>query len=77
MAEEWDDFYDLVPAFVATHAPAWMGDLEEVAAFLDGPEIGDDAPLTEEDRAYLAALEPLLDTYPRCGWARSRGRTLR
>ena len=41
-----------------------MEELEEAAAFLEGPEIGDDAPLTDADRAYLTALTPLLDLYP-------------
>ena len=64
LAEAWPDFYDLAPAFVAAYAPAGMEDLEEAAAFLDGPEVGDDAPLTGADRAYLVALERLLDMYP-------------
>jgi len=64
LAEDWPDFYDLAPAFVVAYAPEWMEDLEEEAAFLDGPEVGDDAPLTEADRAYLVALERQLDMYP-------------
>jgi hypothetical protein len=64
VAEDWPDWFDLAPAFVVAYAPDWMEELEEAAAFLDGPEIGDEAPLTEQDRAYLVALEPLLDLYP-------------
>ncbi len=64
VAEDWPDWFDLAPAFVTAYGPQWMEVLEEAAAFLDGPEIGDDAPLTEQDRAYLVALEPLLDLYP-------------
>jgi hypothetical protein len=64
VAEDWPDWFDLAPAFVTAYGPQWMEVLEEAAAFLDGPEIGDEAPLTEQDRAYLTALEPLLDMYP-------------
>ncbi len=64
VAEDWPDWFDLAPAFVTAYGPQWMEVLEETAAFLDGPEIGDDAPLTEQDRTYLVALEPLLDLYP-------------
>jgi len=33
VAEDWDDFYDLVPAFVATYAPAGLEILEKAATF--------------------------------------------
>ena len=35
LAEDWDDFYDLPPAFVAACAPEWVGHLETMATFLD------------------------------------------
>ncbi len=62
--EDWPDWYDLAPAFVTAYAPQWMEEVQDSAAFLDGPEIGDEAPLTDQDRAYLVALEPLLGMYP-------------
>lgn len=64
VAEDWADWYDLVPAFVAVYGTEELEELEEAAMFLEGPGIGDDTPLTEEDRAYLLALERELDIYP-------------
>jgi hypothetical protein len=64
VAEDWPDWYDLAPGFVAAYAPKEVGELEEAAAFLETPMIGDDAPLTEADRAYLVALGQVLDMYP-------------
>ena len=63
VAEDWPDWFDLAPAFVAAYAPGGVEELEE-AAFLEGPEVGDAAPLTEADRDYLRALEVQLDMYP-------------
>ena len=51
VAEDWADWFDLAPAFVAAYAPDEVGELEEAATFMDGPEVGDDTPLTEADRA--------------------------
>ena len=64
VAEDWPDWFDLAPAFVAHYAPAWMVELEGSAVFLDGPRVGDAAPLASADRVYLLALESLLDAYP-------------
>jgi hypothetical protein len=46
------------------YASAEVEELEEAATFMDGPEVGDDAPLTVADRAYLTAPELQLDMYP-------------
>jgi hypothetical protein len=51
-----------VGAFVAAHAPEEVAELEEAATFMDDDEGGDH--LTGEDRAYLGAVVPLLDSYP-------------
>ena len=64
LAEDWPDWFDLAPAFVAFYAPEWMGELEAAAAFLDGDRMDDIAPLAAADRVYLLALESLLDAYP-------------
>ena len=64
VAEDWPDFFDLVPAFVAAYAPEGMEELEEKAAFLGSPTTGGDVPLTEADGAYLAPVETVLDMYP-------------
>jgi hypothetical protein len=63
VAEDWADYYVLVTAFVAAYAPGWVGDSKGAAALLDGPENGDHAPLSEDDRTYLLALESVLDMY--------------
>ena len=50
-------------AFVAAYAPEEIEELEEAAPLMSD-EVGEDTVLTEADRAYLAAVEALLDTYP-------------
>jgi hypothetical protein len=62
--EDWPDWFDLTSAFVAAYAPEEVEELEEATALLEEPKIGDDAPLTEAERAYLTALERVLDLYP-------------
>ena len=63
MAEDWADWFDLTRAFVAAYAPEEIEELEE-AAPLVSEEVGSDTVLTEADRAYLMAVEQLLDAYP-------------
>lgn len=63
VAEDWADWFDLVGAFVATYAPEQIGELEEAAPLM-ADEPGTDAVLSAADRAYLAAVEQLLDVYP-------------
>ena len=63
MAEDWADWFDLVRAFVAAHAPEETEELE-LASLLMSDEVEKHTVLTEADRAYLAAVELLLDTYP-------------
>jgi hypothetical protein len=62
--EDWPDWFDLAPAFVAAYTPEGVEELEEAAEFLEGPEVGDDDALTEAERDYLMALELQLDMYP-------------
>jgi len=64
VAEDWPDWFDLAPAFVAAYAPGGVLELEEAAVFLENPEGSNGAPLTEADRVYLRALEVQLDMYP-------------
>ena len=62
--EDWPDWYQLVPAFVATYGSEELQELE-VAAVLLGADRG--ARRRELDRsrpAYLKALEAWLDMYP-------------
>ena len=63
VAEDWADWFDLVRAFVAAYAPEEIEELEEAASLMSD-ELEEDTVLTEADRAYLAAVEALLDAYP-------------
>jgi hypothetical protein len=63
VAEDWADWFDLVGAFVAAYAPHEVGELEEAAPLMSD-EVETDTVLTEADRAYLVAVELLLDAYP-------------
>ena len=63
VVEDWADWFELVGAFVATYAPDEVGELEEEAPLMKD-EVGEDGVLTEADRAYLTAVELLLDAYP-------------
>jgi hypothetical protein len=64
LAEDWPDWYLLAAAFVTVYAPEEVEELEEQTTFLDAVEAGDDAVLTEDDRAYLWALRLHLGMYP-------------
>ena len=62
--EDWPDWYQLVPAFVATYGSEKLKELEGGAEFLGAIEERDDVSLTRADRAYLKALEARVDMYP-------------
>ena len=62
--EDWPDWYQLVPAFVATYGSDELQKLEAAAVLLEAIEEQDDVSLTEADRAYSRALEAWLDVYP-------------
>jgi hypothetical protein len=63
VAEDWADWFDLTCAFVATYASEEIEGLEAGAPLIN-EEVGPGTVLTEADRAYLAAVEQLLDAYP-------------
>ncbi len=63
VAEDWADWFDLTRAFVAAYAPEGVEELEEAAPLMS-EEVEEDTVLTEADRAYLTAVELLLDAYP-------------
>ncbi|MGO9855017.1 MAG: hypothetical protein ACLPYY_08255 [Acidimicrobiales bacterium] len=56
VAEDWPDWFDLVPT---SRGGGRVGERPE---FKDAEDF--DQLLSEADRAYLVALEPLLDAYP-------------
>jgi hypothetical protein len=62
--EDWPDWYQLVPAFVAAYGSEELQELEGATEFLGAVEEDDDVSLTKVDQAYLKALEAWLDMYP-------------
>jgi hypothetical protein len=64
LMEDWPDWFDLAPAFVAAYGTGDLEELEYAASFLRAVEDGEDVALTDDDRAYLTALELQLDVYP-------------
>jgi hypothetical protein len=63
VAEDWTDWFDLAQAFVAAYAPEGVEVLEDAAPLMSD-EVGEDTVVAQADRAYLAAVELLLDAYP-------------
>ena len=61
--EDWLDWYQLVPAFVATYGSEELQKLEGAAEFLGAIEEDEEVSLTEADRSYLKALETRLGMY--------------
>ncbi len=51
-----EDWYQLVPAFVATQGAEELQELEGAAVLLEAIEEKDDVSLTEADRVYLTVL---------------------
>ena len=64
VVEDWPDWFQLAPAFVATYGSRELQELEGGAVFLRAVEEHDDVALTEADLAYLKALEGWFDVYP-------------
>jgi hypothetical protein len=62
--EDWPDWYQLTPAFVATYGTEELQELEVAAELLEAIEEDEDVILTEADLAYLRALELWLGMYP-------------
>ena len=61
--EDWPDWYQLVPAFVATYGSEELQELECAAVLLEAIEEDEDVTLNEADRDYLKALEEWLGMY--------------
>ena len=64
IAEDWPDWFQLAPAFVAAYGSYELQELEIGAEFLEAIEEQDDVSLTDAVRAYLKALQAWLDVYP-------------
>src|ERR1035438_2114414 len=54
--EDWPDWYQLAPAFVATYGSEELQELEGAAEFLRAVEEDEEVSLTDADRTYLKAL---------------------
>jgi hypothetical protein len=63
VTEDWPDWYQLVPAFVATYGSDELQELEGAAVLLEAIEEDEDVTLNEADRDYLKALEEWLGMY--------------
>ena len=64
VVEDWPDWFQLAPAFVAAYGTDELKEIVGAVVFLRAVEEDDDATLTGADRAYLKALESWLDMYP-------------
>ena len=64
VTEDWPDWYQLVPAFVATYGSDELQELEGAAVLLEAIEEDDEVSLTKADVVYLSTLEAWLDIYP-------------
>jgi hypothetical protein len=64
VVEDWPDWYQLVPAFVATYGTEELKQLEDAAMLVRAVEEHDEVSLTKVDRAYLKVLQVWLDKYP-------------
>ncbi|MGD0287541.1 MAG: hypothetical protein ABSC31_14410 [Acidimicrobiales bacterium] len=84
IAEDWSDWYQLVPAFVATYGPDELQELEGAAELLEAIEEDEDVILTEADRDYLKNTGGMARHVPRDAdrvaeraWRNCAGRTAR
>jgi hypothetical protein len=64
LADDWDDWFDLAPAFVLAYGTEELARLQDAASFLRAVEEHGEGGLDEADRVYLTALASRLDMYP-------------
>jgi hypothetical protein len=62
LMEDWEDWFDLVGAFVAVYAPDILQRLAEQSPLIGGEELPE--RLGESDRVFLRELVRLIDMYP-------------
>ena len=72
--EDWPDWYQLAPAFVATYGIAMLQELEGAAVFPEAIEEQDDVSLTEADRPTSRRWRRGSICTPRCGPPNSQAR---
>jgi hypothetical protein len=60
--EDWEDWFDLVGAFVAVYAPDQLQTLMDLSNFMEDPLSASE--LSNADRTFLTALEATLGMYP-------------
>jgi hypothetical protein len=64
VVEDWPDWFQLVPAFVAAYGTDELKEAEVASVFLEAVEEHENVSLDDAVRAYLKALEAWLDVYP-------------
>jgi hypothetical protein len=64
VVEDWADWFQLVPAFVAAYGTDELKEAEAASVFLEAVEEHENVSLDDAVRAYLKALEAWLDVYP-------------
>lgn len=62
VTEDWEDWFDLVGAFVAVYVPDQLQPLHDISPLMEDPESAQS--LSEPDRVFLRELERLLGMYP-------------
>jgi len=64
IVEDWPDWFQLVPAFVAAYGSEELKQAEVASEFLEAVEEHEYVSLNGAVRSYLRALESWLDMYP-------------
>ena len=72
VVQDWADWFQLVPAFVAAYGTDELKEAEVASVFLETVEEHEHASINDAVRSYLKAVEAWLDMYPRCGLRSSR-----
>ena len=64
VVEDWPDWFQLAPAFVAAYGTDELKEAEAATVFLQAVEEHEHASLNDAVRSCLSALEAWLDVYP-------------
>ena len=64
VVQDWADWFQLVPAFVAAYGTDELKEAEVASVFLETVEEHEHVSLNDAVRSYLKALESWLDVYP-------------
>ena len=64
IVEDWPEWFQLAPAFVAAYGTDELKEAEVASVFLEAVEEHENVGLDDAVRSYLKALESWLDMYP-------------